>query len=109
MDLRRFYKIIRNILVTLLLAAAGLYALIYVALLLPPVQKDICSTAYRELSALTGGSVSIGGVSIFPFNEVVVRDFSLRAPDGSPGLSADKIGAGLSMHRLLRARGLGFT
>ncbi len=108
-DLRRFYKIIRNILVTLLLAAAGLYALIYVSLLLPPVQKYICRTAERELSALTGGSVSIGGVSIFPFNEVVVRDVSLHAPDGSPVLSADKVGAGLSMHRLLRDRRLVFT
>lgn len=42
--LRKAYKILRNLIVSLLLTVAGLYVLLYIAVLLPPVQQWICET-----------------------------------------------------------------
>ncbi|MBP3299702.1 MAG: translocation/assembly module TamB domain-containing protein [Muribaculaceae bacterium] len=107
--MKKFYKIIRSLLAGTLLTIAGLYALLYIALLLPPVQRWICGIASEELTARTGGKVEIGGVSIFPFNEVILSDVQVCDPAGHTVMKADKIGAGLSLQTLLRERRLVFT
>lgn len=106
---RGIYKIIRSILVGVLLTVAGLYALLYIALILPPVQDYICRTASEELSKQTGGKVEIGSVSIYPFNEVVVHDMKVWSPKGEHVMTAGKVGAGLSLHSLIYDRRLVFT
>lgn len=103
------YKIIRSILVGVMLTVAGLYALLYIALTLPPVQDYICRTASEELSEKTGGKVEIGHVSIYPFNEVVVHDMKVWSPEGEHVMTAGKVGAGLSLRSLFRDRRIVFT
>lgn len=86
---------------TLLLSVAGLYLLLYVAVLLPPVQQWLCDVASTELSRKTGGKVSIGSMRIHPFNELQLNDVSIRDPHGQPVLDTEEIGAGISLGRLI--------
>lgn len=89
---------------SLLLLVAGSYVLLYVAVLLPPVQDWICKTASRELSEKTGGRVSIGHVRIAPFNEVELYDVDVRDPHGAPVMRAEVVGGGISIGRLVFER-----
>lgn len=99
--LRKAYKILRNLIVSLLLTVAGLYVLLYIAVLLPPVQQWICRTASTELSNKTGGRVTIGAVRIAPFNEVELYDVDIADPQGLPVMKARSIGGGISLGRLI--------
>lgn len=99
--LRKAYKILRNLIVSLLLTVAGLYVLLYIAVLLPPVQQWICETASRELSDRTGGRVRIGSVRIAPFNEVELYDVDISDPQGAPVMKAESLGGGISLGRLI--------
>lgn len=99
--LRKAYKILRNIIVSLLLGAAGLYVLLYAAILLPPVQRYLCKVASEELSKKTGGKVEIGRLDISPFNELELYDIKVSDPKGEQVLTAESIGAGISLFKLI--------
>ena len=89
---------------TLLLSVAGLYLLLYIAVLLPPVQSWLCETASRELSDKTGGRVRIGSMRIAPFNELELYDVDIKDPYGLPVMNAENIGAGVSLGKLIFER-----
>lgn len=86
---------------SLLLSVAGLYVLLYIAVLLPPVQDFICKTAAAMLSDKTGGKVKIGHVRISPFNELELYDVSIADPHGIPVMEAGNVGAGISLGKLI--------
>ncbi len=89
---------------TLILTVVGLFLIIYVVLLLPPVQNGLRSRAEEELSKLMHTKVSIGSLSISNFNQVELTDVKIPSPDGKRCISADKIGAGINLWQLLKER-----
>lgn len=86
---------------TLLLSAAGLYLLVYVAVLLPPVQQYLCTVASEQLSYKTGGKVRIGKLRIAPFNELQLYDVNLKDPKGEQVMTLESVGAGISLGKLI--------
>ncbi len=72
--MKRFYKILRSLLVTLLIIAVVVPAAVYVALSLPSVQQYLCHKAEDELSKLLTVDVSIDYVRISPFNRVTLTE-----------------------------------
>ncbi len=95
------YKVARSIIVTLLITFIAVYTTLYVVLSVPSVQNKIRTTAEQELSKLLKTSVTIGKVEINPISELTIYD--VRVPDQKGGemLSADKIGASMSIMSLL--------
>ena len=85
----------------MLLSAAGLYLLLYIAVLLPPVQDFLCHVAAEQLSYKTGGRVQIGELRISPFNELQLYDVQLDDPKGQPVMQAQTIAAGISLGKLI--------
>lgn len=88
---------------------AVVWLLLYVALSLPVVQKKICTITCRELSELLGTWVEIESIGIEPFNSAVVRNIEVYDQQGRPLLRAEKIGAGISLWRLITDHRLDFT
>lgn len=87
---------------TAILLIAGLFALAYILLSAPPVQNSIRQVAEKELSVFLNGRVEIAGISISPFNEVVVKGLTVYDAAGTKCLSVETLGAGISLWRLLR-------
>lgn len=86
---------------TCLIVATVLYVAIYILLSSSAFQKIICERLSIELSDFLGGEVKIGSIDIRPFNEVIVNDLELFTPEGEKCLFVKKIGAGISLTRLI--------
>ena len=71
--------------------------ILYVLLSLPSVQNSIAQRAEHELTALLGTDVHLGGVSVAPFNRIVLSDVSIKDPSGIEALNIGHIGAGISL------------
>ncbi|MDE7148396.1 MAG: hypothetical protein K2O20_08440, partial [Duncaniella sp.] len=71
--------------------------ILYVALSLPSVQGSIARTAEKELTGLLGTEVSVGSVSIAPFNRVVLSDVGVKDPEGETALQIGHLGAGIKL------------
>ncbi len=80
---------------------AGIFLLLYVILSLPYVQKQICSKAEKELSNLFETRVSIERMDFTPFNQIELYGVHVPSPDGKKCIDADKIGAGISIWKLI--------
>lgn len=99
--LRETYRVVRSVIFTAFLLAAGLYLLIYIAVALPVVQDGIRDIATREASKFLGTDVSIGTLSISPFSQVILHNVNIPSPDGKECITVSKIGAGISLRDLL--------
>lgn len=106
---RRTYNVLRTIIVTLLVTVVVLFAGLYIALSIPAVQDYIREVGEEELSDLLHTKVSIGKVSIEPFNEVVLQDVQVPDQKGDSLFTIDKVGAGLSLYNLIKDQRLVFT
>ncbi len=95
------YKIIRAIVVVAILLAILVPAGLFVALSIPGVQRDIRHTAEKELTRLLGMNVSISDVYVAPFSRVALRNVAITDEKGDTAVSADRIGAGVSLGALL--------
>lgn len=91
---KSIYKVLRSLLFAASLTAVALVLLLYVAVALPPVQKELKRIAEKELSSLLGGRVSVSSVEIRPFNEVRVYGVSVHEPSGPECILIDKLGVG---------------
>lgn len=107
--LRHIYRVVRSIIFSLILSAAGLFLLLYVTLSLPPVQQRVCSLAENELSRLLGTNVTIKEIDFSPFNQLELHEIRIPDPDGKECIAADKIGAGISLWKLLYDREIVIT
>ena len=72
-------------------------AILYIALSFSGVQNYICKLSEKELTKLLGTEVSIGEVSIAPFNRVTLTDVSVLDDNGVEALSVGHLGAGISV------------
>lgn len=87
--------------VTLLILLVGLPISLYLAMSLPIVQEELRQTGQKELSALLGVDVHIDQVQITPFSNVELSGITVSDIYGDTALTIDRLGAGLSMRRLI--------
>lgn len=101
--LKRTYRVLRTIIVSLLSVAVGIPLFLYILLSFGSVHDKIRQTAAGELSALFGAEVSIGKFKAVPFNRIELSDVSV-ALDGDTLVAASALNAGISFSNLLRGR-----
>ena len=103
------YKTLRSTIMMVVVALVLAYGALYLALSMPYFQNKIKAVGERELSEFLGTNVTIDGISISPFNQVVLTGVNI--PDQSDGelINVDKLGAGVSLYDLIINRKLVFT
>ncbi|MDE7443645.1 MAG: hypothetical protein K2M65_05750, partial [Muribaculaceae bacterium] len=87
--------------VTLLILLVGLPISLYLAMSLPLVQEKLCDVGQKELSQLLGVNVHIDRVHITPFSRVELSGITVMDMYGDTALAVDRLGAGMSMRRLI--------
>lgn len=100
--LRWTYKIIRSLLVTCLLLAIFVPAILFVALSLPGVQNAARKVAERELTSLLGLEVEVGEVSLAPLSSVTMLNVAVTDTCGVKALEIGRLGAGIDLRELLK-------
>ncbi len=95
------YNLLRSVVVTVLVTVVAVIALAYLLLLLPPVQQRLCHKGEQALSEYLNTEVKIGSVSITPFNQLELNDVLIMDQQGDSLLAIDKLGAGISLKKLL--------
>ena len=106
---RRVYNVLRTIVVTIFITVVTLFVGLYVALSIPSVQDYIKGIGEKELSNLLHTKVTIGAVSIMPFNEVVLKDVQVPDQKGDSLFCIEKLGAGISLYNLIKNQRFVFT
>lgn len=99
--MKRSYVIIRAILVALLALTAVVPAMLYLLLSIPGVQNKIRSESETELTKLLGTEVTIGDVSIAPFNQISIEKVVALDASGDTALYVGRLGAGIKLHDLI--------
>lgn len=103
------YKVMRSLLFTAVIVAVAIFAIIYVLLAIPPVQKAIKERVEKELTATLGSNVEIGNLSIIPANEVLIEDVRITDLAGKECLNVGKLGAGINLWRLIFSQEIEIT
>lgn len=103
------YKILRAILVASLVMAVGLPSLIYIFLSLSPVQDKARDIAQTELSKLLDTRVTIGRVSLSPFNRVTLENVLVGNPGQDTIMTVGRLGAGIDLGTLIMDRQIVIT
>ena len=106
---RGTYNVVRSVVVTALVLIVALFALLYLLLLLPPVQQRLCHEGEKALSEYLNTTVDIGSVSITPFNQLELNDVLVNDQQGDSLLSVGKLGVGVSLKDLIADRRLVIT
>ncbi|MBP5687330.1 MAG: translocation/assembly module TamB [Muribaculaceae bacterium] len=103
------YKTLRATFVTIVVLLVVGYGLLYLGVSMPYFQNKIKAVGERELSEFLGTNVTIDGINISPFNQVVLTGVNI--PDQNDGklINVDKLGAGISLYDLVINRKLVFT
>ena len=99
--MRKIYTIVRNIVVAAILMIVGIFLILYISVALPPVQNLIKNITQSELSKFLNSKISINSVGISPFNQVVLHDVEIEDQNGNDVLSIEKLGAGISLWKLI--------
>ncbi|MBD5257445.1 MAG: hypothetical protein HDS52_01980 [Barnesiella sp.] len=100
MKIKGFFKIIRGLVMTCMLLAIVVPALLYVALSLPWIQDALRERCETLLSEKLGAEVTVGDLGIRPFNRATVRDVAIVS-EGDTLLVADRISAGINLYELI--------
>lgn len=103
------YRVIRSILFASIITIGALLILLYVILSVPGVQRKLCNEAETQLSHLLKAPVKIGGVNYSPFNELQLNEVEIRTPDNKPCISITKLGAGITLWKLILYREIEIT
>ncbi|MCM1292383.1 MAG: translocation/assembly module TamB domain-containing protein [Bacteroides sp.] len=98
--MKRVYKILRALAVSLIALLFVLPALLYVALSMDSVQSWICGKAEKELSTLLNMDVSVSEMDISPFNRMTLSGVSVKDSLGRPALAIERLGAGVNLWSL---------
>ncbi len=95
------YKTLRTLAMTAIVLAVGLLAVLYVGLSIQPVQERIKQESEEALSDFLKTNVTIDHISIVPFNHVTLYGVNVPDQQNNKLLEIDKLGAGISVTRLL--------
>ena len=101
---RGTYNVLRSVVVTTLALLVSLSAFAYLILLMPPIQEKLLHQGEKALSEYLNTSVSIGSVSITPFNQAEINDVLINDQQGDSLITIDKLGAGISLKDLITNR-----
>jgi len=103
------YKTLRATFMTIVVVLVVAYSALYLVLSMPYFQNKIRAYGERELSEYLGTNVTIEGITISPFNQVVLT--GLNIPDQSDGklINVEKLGAGISITDLILKGEMVFT
>lgn len=99
--MKRSYKILRALLVSLLTVLLMLPATLYVIMALPQVQEKVCEISESELSKLLGTTVEIGSVTITPYNKITLRNIVINDANADTAIYIKRLGAGISLKDLI--------
>ena len=107
--LRWTYNTLRATFLIVVVLLVLAYSALYLGVSMPFFQNKIKGVAEREVSNYLGTNVTIDGITISPFNQVVLT--GVRIPDQSNGelINVDKLGAGVSLSDLILKRKLVFN
>lgn len=103
------YKTLRALLVACLALAVLVPVGLYIAFSMPGTQNKLRQTAESQLTDLLGMKVGIENVYIAPFSRVTLRHVSLTDSVGDTAVSVDRLGAGISIPRLIFKRRIVMT
>lgn len=98
--MKRFYKIMRALIVTIIMIVITVPCATFVLLSFPGVHERIEKVAEQELSTLLCADVSIGSLSYSPFNRILLRDVAVSL-DNDTVLTAQRLGAGVNLYELV--------
>ena len=103
------YKTLRAVFMTVVVALVVAYCGLYLIVSMPYFQNKIKAVGERELSEFLGTNVTIDGITISPFNQMVLTGVNI--PDQNDGdlINVEKLGAGISLSDLIFKRKLVFT
>ncbi len=99
--MKRFWKILRVIMVVLLLIVAGLPIAVYIVVSTPWAQNELRSVANNQLSDLLGTQVEIGRVDYRPFNVLTVNSVNVKDDYGRVALSIGTISSRFELLKFL--------
>ncbi|MBO7608795.1 MAG: translocation/assembly module TamB domain-containing protein [Muribaculaceae bacterium] len=99
---KNIYRGLRTVIVTLLILAVVLFVTAYVALSLPSVQKRVKTACEKAVSEYLDTKVSIGKLTIKPFNQVILHDVNIPGQNGDSLLNVEKLGAGIDIYKLIK-------
>lgn len=99
--LRSAYRVVRSVLFTAVCVVVGLFVALYVVISLPPVQNRIKEKLSKFASDYIGAPLTCERLDIYPFNEVRLHGVRLLTPKGERCVSAELIGAGISLSKLI--------
>ena len=101
---------IRFILVSALLIAVVLPAVLFLILSTPPAQNKIKELARTELTSLLGTPVSIGSIDYHPFNTLEIADVTVADPEreGVNALAIGRVSVRFELFHFLRTGRLFF-
>lgn len=91
------YKLVRSLLMGAVVILFAIPAILYVALSLPSVQRKIADGAEAELSRLLTVDVTIGSLSVTPFNRVALQDVAVEDAAGKKAITINRLAAGISL------------
>ena len=91
------YKILRTLAVSLIALIFLIPAVLYVVLSLPSVNDMIAARAAAELTELFHMPVSIGHLSLTPFNRATLEDVTISDSLGRKAIEVERLGAGINL------------
>jgi len=77
------------------------YSALYLGVSMPYFQNKIKAVGERELSKFLETAVTIDGITITPFNQVVLTGVNIPDQGGHDLIKVDKLGAGVSLYDLV--------
>lgn len=105
----RLYNILRALAVSVLAIAVIVPVVLYIVLSIGAVQREISKIGESELSGLLGADVTIGELTVSPFNKVLLKDVSVVIEPGDTALRVHRLGAGVVLSKLLLDRRIVFS
>lgn len=100
-EARYIYNPLRALLVTALILVATVGVGLWVALEVPAVQNQLKAAGEQQLSTFLKTNVTIGTVSLRPFNRIELLDVDIPDQHQHKLFEVDRLSAGIDMWRLL--------
>lgn len=101
---KHIYHALRLVIVAMLLLVVATFAGVYIGLSLPPVQERVKTECEKAVSEYLKTRVTIGDLTIKPFNQVILHRVSIPAQNGDSLITIDKLGAGIDVFKLVGDR-----
>jgi len=102
--LRWTYNTLRATIMIVVVLLVVLYSALYLGVSMPYFQNKIKAVGERELSKFLETDVTIDGITVTPFNQVVLKGVNIPDQSNGPLIKVDKLGAGISLYDLIVKR-----